>query len=84
MSINTDKSQIVHFRRSSKPKTCFNFILDDRSIKVVSTYKYLGLVLHENLDYNVTAQMVAKSAGRALGLIITKSKLLGGLPFNTF
>ncbi len=74
---------IVQFRRASKPKTCFNFILDDRSLKVVSTFKHLGLVLHVNLYYNVTAQMVAKSAGRALDLMITKSTLLGGIPFNT-
>ena len=41
---------------------------------------YLGLMLHENLDLNITARTVAQSASRALGLLIAKSKALGGMP----
>lgn len=84
ITINTEKSNIVHFRPNSKPKSDFNFMVGNTRLEVVSTYKYLGILLHEHLDYKVTADMVSKSAGRALGLIIAKSKLLGGLPFNTF
>ena len=41
-------------------------------------------MLNENLDYSITAQYVAKAASRALGLLISKSKLMGGMPLKTF
>ena len=47
-------------------------------------YKYLGLVLNENLSYEEMAKNVAKSASRALGIVIAKYKSLGGLPFNSY
>ena len=46
--------------------------------------KYLGLVLSEHLDFRVTVDCVAKSASRALGLLIAKSKAYGGMPFKCF
>ena len=49
---------------------------------MVESYKYLGLVLTVFLDYSKTAKAVAKSANRALGLIIAKSKAFGGLPYD--
>ena len=45
---------------------------------------YLGLMLTEHLDYNVMAKNVAMSASRALGLVISKYKAFGGLPFHTY
>ena len=33
---------------------------------------------------NVTAKFVAQSANRALGLLIVKSKSLGGMPYRVF
>ena len=47
-------------------------------------YVYLGLVLTEFMDYTVMEKHVANSAGRALGLVITKFKSAGGLPFSMF
>ena len=46
--------------------------------------KYLGLVLSEHLDYSVTAKFVAQSATRALGLLISKFKQMGGMPFDVY
>ena len=48
------------------------------------TYKYLGLMLSYNLNFKVTAELAAKTAHRALGLLIVKSKAYGGMPFNCF
>ena len=47
-------------------------------------YRYLGLVLTEFLDYAVMARNVAAAAGRALGLLIAKSKAHGGMPYECF
>ena len=47
-------------------------------------YTYLGLLLDEYLDFNVTAKSFAQSAGRAIGLVIAKCKEMGGVPYNVF
>ena len=69
------KVKLVHLRR--EPKTVFtnyNFALGSASVNIVHQCEYLGLVINEFLDFNVTAKMVAKSASRALGLVIGKAK----------
>ena len=82
--INMKKSQIVHFRQHSTKQTEYMFTVNDSPMLVVNQYKYLGLVLDYKLDYRVTAKAVAKSATRALGLLIAKAKVLGGLAFKCF
>ena len=84
LNINKDKSKIIHFRRQSSLRSNVSFTCGDLSLDYVSHYKYLGLVLHEHLDFNVTAKCVAQSASRALGLVIAKAKAFGGFPFGTF
>ena len=44
--------------------------MDTHELKKVDRYKYLGLILNYMLDYQVTAEAVAKSASHALGLLI--------------
>ena len=76
MVINGTKSNIVHFRTPSVPRTDTVFTIGDVNLDVVESYKYLGLILSEFLDFSKTAKAVAKSAHRALGLIIAKAKSL--------
>lgn len=84
MTINMDKTKVIHYRNPSKERTCFSFTYSNQRIDVISSYRYLGLVLDEHLNYNVTAKAVAKAASRALGLIISKFKSAGGLPYSVF
>ena len=51
---------------------------------MVDRYVYLGLLLTEHLDFEKTVKYVAQSASRALGLLISKRKLVGGLPYNVY
>ncbi len=60
------------------------FMYGEQNINVVFQYKYLGLILNEHLDYALMAKMVAKSAGRALGLLIAKCKASGGMPYDVY
>ncbi len=39
---------------------------------------YFGIVLAENLDYDTTASIVAKSTGRALGFLFAEAKAYEG------
>ena len=84
MSINTSKSKLVHFRPQSIPKSEFVYKCGDDCIQYCSDHKYLGLVLNEFLDYKSTAKSVALSANRALGLVIAKCKILGGVSHGVF
>ena len=68
-----------------KPRhAIFVFKCGDDYIQYCSDYKYLGLVLNEFLNYNITAKSVALSVNRALGLLIVKCKILGGVPHGVF
>ena len=44
----------------------------------------LGLIFTEFLDLLTMAKTVAKSASRALGLLISKDKAFGGMPFKCY
>ena len=72
LKINKDKSKIIHFRRP----LMFDFSCGDLNLDITSQYKYLGLLVNEHLDYNITAKAVAQAASRALGLLLRKLKLL--------
>ena len=84
MLLNFDKSKIVYYRPKSFLQTAHQFHCGSESIEVVSQYKYLGLILTEFVDYNVTTKIVSQSAGRALGLLISKDKAFGGMPFECY
>ena len=84
LNVNFEKTKIVHFRNPSVPPTNEIFLMGEKQLGVVSKYQYLGLLLTEFLDYNEMAKAVARSAGRALSLLIVKSKAHGGFHFDTY
>ena len=60
--INPHKSKIVHFHRKSCPRSTQQFHCGTKAIEIVSSYKYLGLVLNEFLTFQITAKVVSQSA----------------------
>ena len=82
--INADKSHVVHFRNPSVTRTMASFSAGSTVLNIVSSYTYLGLLLTEHLDYTTMANVAAKSGSRALGLLISKCKAIGGAHFNTY
>ena len=78
-----EKTKIVHFRNPFVPPTNEIFLMGEKQLRCVSKYQYLGLLLTEFLDYNEMAKAVARSAGRALRLLIVKSKVHGSFHFDT-
>ena len=84
MLINEKKSNIVHFRSISTIKTNFGFSCGNKTLNIVNKYVYLGLVINAHLDYNVTAKFVSRAASRALGVLVAKYKLLGGMPHHVY
>ena len=68
LTINPNKSKIVHFHRKSCPRSTQQFQCGNKAIEIVSSYKYLGLVLNEFLDFQITAKVVRQSCSRFIDL----------------
>ena len=84
LSVNRDKTKIMHFRKARQKRSCFQFRYGNHNIETVDKYKYLGVVLNENLNFNVTADVLAGSGGRALGSVINKFKSFKNVRFSSF
>jgi hypothetical protein len=81
LTVNINKSNIVHFRPACITKSDYVFSYGDTIIETVDKYVYLGVLLTEHLNYDKTVKFVAKSASRALGLLIAKFKAIGCMPY---
>ena len=84
LAANHDKSKVVYFRPQSVQQTQHVFMLGEKPIGIETQYTYLSMLLTEQMDYNIMAKQVAKSANRALGLVISKYKTFVGLPYNSY
>jgi hypothetical protein len=84
IKFNQSKSNVVHYRKKGSKRTDFAFRLGNISLSVINQYKYLGLYLDENLNFNTTAKFLGDAGNRALGAIINKYKMLNGFGFHTF
>ena len=73
-SVNKENTKVTHFRNKRRPRSNAQFLFDESNLEIVSSYKYLGIKLSEYLDFNVTANVLAGAAGRALGAILAKLK----------
>ena len=62
MNINSMKRNIVQFRPLSVPVTDVIFMCRDANLSIVNKYTYLGIVLTEHLDYNVSVKWVCKGS----------------------
>jgi hypothetical protein len=58
-------------------------MFDNTVLNIVDRYKYLGIVLNEHFDFNVTSSVLAGAVGRALGTVISKFRSLKNVGFNT-
>ena len=80
-----NKQYKIRHNTLSTSITCqYIFKCGDATVDFRDSYKYLGLEFTEHLAYDVTVKKVAQSAHRALGLLISKVKLNGGVPFDCF
>ena len=84
VKINQQKSKIIHFRKVNSKQTEIDFKLNEVILEKVSSYKYLGIILDDNLKFDLCIKALADSAGRALGATINKFKLLKNVGYETF
>jgi hypothetical protein len=84
LELNQSKTSVMVFRRPSQTPGSHSYTCGDIMVETVSSYKYLGLLLNETLDWDKTVKVLAKSASRALGVVIAKSKASGGFDYYTY
>ncbi len=82
--INKEKSKIVHFRPSRTERSKEEVKIGEHDLDIVAEYKYLGIILNEHLKYECTAEILAKSATRALGSVMNKFRSLKNMGFETY
>ena len=58
--------------------------LSDFELEIVSSYKYLEVILDEFLSFEKCEETLLDSAGRALGGVISKVKQLRNIGFKTY
>ncbi len=81
--MRVNKSKVTHFRTKSQAKTDFDFTLG-KSIEKVNKYTYLDVIFDSSLNFETTADFLAKSGGRALGAICSKFRSNKGLEYKTY
>ena len=79
LTVNPDKTKVIHFRTSTVPQSAFTFKCGEKDIEYVSSYKYLGLWINEHLNMTKTVKELAKSASRALSALYSKCLRAGGM-----
>jgi hypothetical protein len=82
--INTDKSKCIHFRPGRRQQTSYEFRIGQNIIELVDSYKYLGVTFSYKGDFSLNAEILAKSAGRALGKVISKIRSIKEFGSRTF
>ena len=66
--INATKCQVVHFKKQRRTRTKFKFQIGESELSIVPSYKYLGAMFDENLNFKDCEQILADAAGRGWGV----------------
>ena len=70
LSVNPAKTKIVHFRPQSFVRSDAKLTCSGSDIEFCDSYKYLGVWFDEHLTMPKAATELAKSASRALGVLL--------------
>ena len=82
--VNTKKTKIMHFRNVNTQQSTYEFKINEETLEYVDNYKYLGVIMNENMKYDSAIKRITDSAGRALGSIINKAKSYRDIGASTF
>ena len=69
MSVNEEKTQVMHFRPRRYARSNFRWCHGNNQLETVETYKYLGIMLHEHMDFSIAANLTLGIGSRAMGAL---------------
>lgn len=84
LAINAEKSAVMVFRKAGTSIKDLVFKCGDLSLNTKESYRYLGITLNYSLNWRKTTDILAKSANRALGMLMNKSRLFGGFDYKSY
>ena len=84
LDVNFKKSNVIHFRKKNLPETLFKFKYKQNEMRKTHEYKYLEILFNEFGNLDSAVELLADSASRALGAIISKYKTLKNIRFHSF
>lgn len=84
LSVNIDKTKVMHCRKQSKSLTDFPFTFDSNEIVTTNCYRYLGMDITDTLTYSVCSKNLHDAGSRSLGALIAKYYSNKGLDYKTY
>jgi len=75
LNVNKSNSQVVHFRESRITQSNYKLKHGDSILDTISDYKYLGVILDENITLSKCSKSLSESGGKELFLNYTKQEL---------
>ena len=84
LSVNTDKTKVMHVRKKSVRETQYDFVYKDQKLEKVGVYRYLGFNVDCHLCMTEGCDSLTKSGERALGALISKVKTINDVGYKTF
>lgn len=63
-NVKCAKSNITHFRKRNIPQSKSKFRIENKELQFVNHYRYIGVILHEKMDFNRDAEVLGKSGER--------------------
>ena len=84
LELNGSKTSIMIYRNKGTELPTHQFNCGNLNLDYVEEYKYLGLYLNSHMCWSRTVNYLAKSASKALGVLIAKDKAFGGMDYGTY
>lgn len=77
-------SGVIHLCRKGQRSDLFQFKLNKKMLQYCQDYKYLGVIYHEKINFQLNAETISRDGGRALGGMLSKlrSYIKGYKDFN--
>ena len=66
LSVNTSKTKIVVFRNGGKVNANEKWFYDNKEIKIVDSFTYLGVLLNYNGSYNILQNKLSEQGIKAV------------------
>ena len=74
----------MHLRPRRYARSNFQWCYGNDQLETVETYEYLGIMLHEHMDFSIAANSLSGAGSRAMGALRYKLKSLRACRYNTF
>ena len=84
LSVNVEKTKVMHCRKQSEALTNFHFEFDGTEIGITKCYRYLGLDITDTFSFTVCAKNLHDAGSRSFGALTAKYYANKGLDFKTF